>query len=115
MKISIQPVTLLVPGKGTVVADILAIADNVSYKLHQGATGFYDLQKRTITPAVEEVRDEAGNLTTPAVPERIVDESIGMSGHCELTPEQFAAWGKDDDWFARCIAQNLGLFPLTPA
>lgn len=112
MKIAIQPVTLLVPGKGTQVPNLLEVRV-AGYQLGQGATAFYDLQKRTVTPAVEEVRDEEGNVTTPAQPEQITDESIGINGNCDLTPAQFAAWGKDDDWFARCIAQNLGLFPTT--
>lgn len=118
MKLSIQPTTFLVPGKGNVVANLLEVRV-AGYELGQGASAFYDLQKRTVTPAVEAVpavTDEEGNVTTPevpAVPEQITDESLGLSGNVALTAEQFAAWGKDDDWFTRCIAQNLGLFPTS--
>lgn len=114
MKVSIQPVSMFIPGKGSVSANLLEVRV-ASYQLGQGATAFYDLQKRTITPAGAAVFDEEGNETTPAVPEQITDESLGLNGNIALTPEQFAAWGRDDDWFVRCIAQNLGLFPITSA
>lgn len=120
MKLPIQPKTLFVPGRGNQVANLLEVRV-ASYQLGVGATAFYDLQRRTITPAVDAVPavlDGEGNVTTPevpAVPEQIVDESLGLNGNCDLTPEQFAAWGQDDDYFARCIAQNLGLFPTTNA
>lgn len=99
MKIAIQPTSFFVPGKGTVTADVLHVRI-ASYQLGQGASAYYEVQRRT---------------TSPEVPNQVVDEPIGISGNCDLTAEQFAAWGKDDDWFARCIAQNLGLFPITPA
>lgn len=116
MKLAIQPVTLLVPGKGTVIANLLEIRV-AGYELGVGATAFYDVQRRTVLPEVAPVPavlDEGGNETMPAVPgvpEQIIDESLGLNGNISLTFAQFASWGKDDDWFARCIAQNLGFFP----
>lgn len=112
MKISIQPKTLFIPGRGNQVADILEVRV-AHHDLGVGAVAFYDLQKRTIIPAVQGTVDEDGNELTPYVPEQIVDESLGLSGNIALTAEQFASWGTDDDWFTRCVAQNLGLFPTT--
>lgn len=118
MKISIQPKTLFIPGRGNVVADLLEVRI-AHHDLGVGAVAFYDLQKRTVVPAKPEVSpigfpgEENYVAGTPAVPEQIVDESLGMSGNVALTPEQFASWGTDDDWFTRCVAQNLGLFPTT--
>lgn len=121
MKIAIQPVSLFVPGKGSVQANLLEVRCS-SYQLGIGASAFYDLQRRTIIPATEgtpAVMNDAGTeVLVPAVPgepERTNDESLGMNGNIDLTAEQFAAWGKDDDWFTRCVAQNLGLFPITSA
>lgn len=114
MKLPIQNKTLFVPGKGNVVANLLEVRV-ASYSLGQSATAFFDLQKRTVTPAVPEVPavlDAEGNVVTPAVPavpEQVTDESLGLNGNVDLTPEQFASWGQDDDYFARCVAQNLGL------
>ncbi len=118
MKISIQPKTLFIPGRGNQAADLLEVRI-AHHELGVGATAFYDLQKRTVIPEVAATPaelDGEGNVVTPAVPavpEQIVDESLGMSGNIALTPEQFASWGTDDDWFTRCVAQNLGLFPTT--
>ena len=102
MKLPIQNKTVFVPGEGNAVANVLEVRV-ASYQLGQSATAFYDLQRRTVTPATEDA------------PEQVIDESLGLSGNCDLTPAQFASWGQDDDFFARSIAQNLGLFPTVNA
>lgn len=91
MIIHIQPKSTWLPSKGEVIINAVEVWVG-SYHLGDSALGCYDLIHV----------DEDGNRT-----------SFGLTGENRLTPEQFASWGKDDDWFARCIVQNIGLFPTT--
>lgn len=94
----IVPKDIYIPGKGNVSANLLEVRVS-SYRLKQGATAFYDLQTRTVTPA-------SGDT-----PEIVADVSLGLSGNVDLTAAQFNAWAADDNWFATCVASNLGLTP----
>lgn len=110
MKLLIQPKSLFVPGLGTVEANGLEVRV-ASYQLGVGATAFWQLFRREVVPAVPERRDPDGVILEAAVPEQTVDTPLPLSGNADLTPEQFAAWGTDDDYFARAIATNLDLVP----
>lgn len=92
MKIEIEPKKLWVPGKGEITVNLLLV--DAKLNLGVGASSFYDLQRRSMTD------------------KQTVDESFGLVGNMDLTPEQFAKWGMDDAYFAECIAENLGLVPV---
>ena len=38
--------------------------------------------------------------------------TVMATGRNALTDEQYAAWGEDDSYVARCVAANVGLVPL---
>ncbi|MFZ9725622.1 MAG: hypothetical protein ACO3EH_00315 [Ilumatobacteraceae bacterium] len=127
MKIAIQPTQFRVPGKGSVEINQLDVQVS-SYSLGNSALGYYDLQTKS---TVERTREVPNPAYTPfavdaagaAVPSGIsptitetyaedVSTSYGLNGTEALKPEQFAAWGSDDAFFARSIAANLGLTPV---
>ena len=90
MTIPVVPSQFRVPAKGLVEINQLFVTVS-SYSLGQSAQAYYDLQNV----------DAEGKVT-----------SYGLNGNDSLTEEQFAGWGTDDQYFARCIAQNLGLTPV---
>jgi hypothetical protein len=107
MTISIIPTAFRIPGKGEVDINQLEVRVS-SYSLGVSAQAFYDLQSVT---AVEKTRiNEDGTTETYSENET---KSFGLNGNDSLTEEQFAAWGEDDTYFANCIAENLGLVPVT--
>jgi hypothetical protein len=107
MIIAIEPTDFRVPGQGVVSVNQLEVRVS-SYTLGVSAQAFYDLQSVT---AVEKTRtNEDGTTETYTENET---ESYGLNGNDSLTEEQFAAWGEDDVYFANCIAENLGLVPVT--
>jgi hypothetical protein len=128
MIIAIVPTAFRIPGKGEVDINQLEVRVS-SYTLGVSAQAFYDLQK---TETVEKTREvpnpdyvpavsSEGGEETPAQGEPTITEtyeedvvtSYGLNGNDSLTEEQFANWGEDDVYFANCIAENLGLVPVT--
>ena len=107
MTISIVPTDFRVPGRGLVTVNQLEVRVS-SYSLGVSAQAFYDLQN---VSAVEKTR-QAGDGTTETYTENET-ESFGLNGNDSLTDQQFANWGEDDLYFANCIAENLGLVPVT--
>ncbi len=99
MKIAIQPVKQLVPGRGLLLATLLNV-EVQRYELGGTIRGSYDLI--ALLPAPETKPDQE-----PQKPK----ELVCVNGHAELTPDQADAWGKDDTYFCRCIAENAGLTP----
>ena len=92
MKINIVPISTFVAGRGMVPVSILDVTVG-RYDLGNGAQGNYSLT--------------ALDLTDPKNPR----EYNAASGTVPLTAEQFAAWGADDNFFAACVAKNIGLVP----
>lgn len=128
MIIAIEPTAFRIPGKGEVDINQLEVRVS-SYSLGVSAQAFYDLQKTETVEKTREVpnpdyvpasTDADGNAVPaqgePTITETYSDEvttSYGLNGNDSLTEEQFAAWGEDDTYFANCIAENLGLVPVT--
>lgn len=96
MKISIQPVTLFVPGRGKVSATHVEVEIN-GYILGKNVKARYVLQEQ-VAPVAAGKEPTYRNL---------------VSGTSALTPEQFAAWGDDDGYFATTIVGNIDLTPIT--
>ncbi len=98
MRVPIQPITILVPGKGNVTLDTIDI-ETYNHQLNVGAEMRWLLLKTVVTPATE------------TEPEKTEMVHFGHGGIVALTPEQFAAWGTDDSFVAACVLQNLMLQP----
>lgn len=127
MIIAITPTTFRIPGKGEVTINRIEVRVS-SYVLGVSAQAFYDLQNAETVEKTSEVPNPAyipaiiseGGEESPAVGEptitettsEIVTTSYGLNGNESLTDEQFANWGEDDQYFARCIVENLGLNPI---
>lgn len=94
MIVKIQPVQVFSPGKGLITA-VQADISVARYELGKTAVGTYQLQQ--VDP-------------TDPNKERVLVIN-GSQGQSALTPEQFASWGPDDGYFARCILENVGLKP----
>lgn len=92
MKIPIKPTQIFQAGKGLQTATHVEVRV-VQIELGVKARGAYELQQE--------------DLTDPKHP-RYVSLTTGQQ---DLTPEQYAAWGTDDNYFARTIVQNAGLIP----
>ena len=127
MTIPVVPAQFRVPAKGLVEINQLEVRVS-SYSLGVTAQAYYDLQNKSTVTKSREVPnpdyvpasiDADGNAVPsvglPTMAEPYTEEvttSFGLNGNDSLTPEQFAGWGTDDQYFARCIAENLGLTPV---
>lgn len=93
MKIAINPTPVFIPGQGIVTASQIEVRVQ-NLDLGNAVTCGYDVQSLDVT--------DPKNVKTKTL----------ASGTGRLTPEQFAKWGADDSYCARCIAENTGLTPI---
>lgn len=108
MKIAIKPVQLFVPGKGLVTATHLEVSVT-NYQLGERAGANYELQAEA--PGVPLQPANAPDSARPIAGQTKPTYQALSNGRADLTPEQFAAWGTDDTYFAKAIAGNAGLTP----